>query len=85
MHEEGGERMKSKLKAFILPAAVTALAVLLLAGCHHGRNGENKKPPVEQKEVIIDTNKEDTMEAFYERMRRWEVLHGGAAHRESDK
>ena len=79
-----GEEMKKKSIVFIL-AAVTALSVLLLEGCHHGRNGENKKPPVEQKEVIIDTNEEDTMKAFYERMRRWEVLHGGAAHRESDK
>lgn len=80
-----GEGMKPKSIVFILAAAVAALSVLLLAGCHQGRNGENKKPPVEQKEVIIDTNEEDTMKAFYERMRRWEVLHGGAAHRESDK
>lgn len=77
--------MKTKVSTLILTAAVTALSILLLAGCHQGRNGEDKKPPVEQKEVIIDTNKEDTMEAFYEQMRRWEVLHGGAAHRESDK
>ena len=77
--------MKTKVSTLILPAAVAALSVLLLGGCQQGRNGLDKKPPVEQKEVIIDTNKEDTMEAFYERMRRWEVLHGGAAHRESDK
>ena len=77
--------MKTKVSTLILAAAVAALSVLLLVGCHQGRNGENKKPPVEQKEVIIDTNEEDTMKAFYERMRRWEVLHGGAAHRESDK
>lgn len=77
--------MSSKSNAFILAVAVAALAVLLLRECHQGRNGEDKKPPVEQKEVIIDTNEEDTMGAFYERMRRWEVLQGGAAHRESDK
>jgi hypothetical protein len=74
-----------RISKSVLPAAVAALSVLLLEGCHQGRNGENKKPPVEQKEVIIDTNEEDTMEAFYERMRCWKVLHGGAAHRESDK
>ena len=74
-----------RISKFVLPAAVTALSVLLLGACHHGRNGLDKKPPVEQKEVVVDTNEEDTMEAFYERMRRWEVLHGGAAHRESDK
>ena len=79
-----GEEMKKKSIVFIL-AAVAALSVLLLGGCHQGRIGENKKPPVEQKEVKVDTNEEDTMKAFYERMRRWEVLHGGAAHRESDK
>lgn len=77
--------MSSKSNAFILAVAVAALAVLLLRECHQGRNGEDKKLPVEQKEVIIDTNEEDTMGAFYERMRRWEVLHSGAAHRESDK
>jgi hypothetical protein len=75
--------MKPKSIVFILAAAVTALAVLLLAGCHEGRNG--KKTPVEQKEVKADTNEADTMEAFYERMRHWEVLHGGMSRRESDK
>ena len=85
MCEEGGEGMKTKVSTLILAAAVAALSVLLLGGCQQGRNGLDKMPPVEHKEVIIDTNKEDTMEAFYERMRRWEVLHGGAAHRESDK
>ncbi len=77
--------MKTKVSTLILTAAVTALSILLLAGCHQGRNGEDKKPPVEQKEVIIDTNKEDTMEAFYERMQRWKALHGWTDHWESEK
>ena len=75
--------MKTKRNASILTAAVATLAVLLLAGCHQGRN--SKKAPVEQKEVKMDTNEKDTMEAFYERMRRWEVLHGSIGRRESDK
>ena len=83
MCEESGKGMKPKSKVFILAAAVAALAVLLLAGCHEGRN--SKKTPVEQKEVKVDTNEEDTMEAFYERMRRWELLHGGMRQKESDK
>jgi hypothetical protein len=77
--------MKPKSIVFILAAAVTALSVLLLAGCRQSCSKTDNKPPIKQKEVIIDTNEEDTMKAFYERMRRWEVLHIGAAHRESDK
>lgn len=33
----------------------------------------------------LTTNKKDTIEAFYERMRRWELLHGGMQQKESDK
>lgn len=33
----------------------------------------------------LTTNEEDTMEAFYEQMRRWELLHGGMRQKESDK
>ena len=81
MREESGEGMKTRINTLF--SAVAALAVLLLAGCHQGRN--SKKAPVEQKEVKVDTNEKDTMEAFYERMRRWEVLHGSIGRRESDK
>ena len=39
----------------------------------------------EQTEVKADSLKEDSMKAFYERMRRWDALHGGMRQRESDK
>ena len=51
------------------------------------KNGNKKKIPKTsaQKETVIDTTEEDTMEAFYERMRRWKALHGGMSRQESDK
>ncbi len=36
-------------------------------------------------EIKADSLKEDSMKAFYERMRRWDALHGGMRQRESDK
>ncbi len=72
-----------RLKA-LLSVAVAALAVLLLAGCQDKRKKDTPKTSA-QKETVIDTTEEDTMEAFYERMRRWKALHGGMSHQESDK
>jgi outer membrane murein-binding lipoprotein Lpp len=72
-----------RLKA-LLSVAVAALAVLLLAGCQNSNKKEIPKTSA-QKETMIDTTEEDTMEAFYERMHRWKALHGGMSHRESDK
>ena len=60
------------------------MAALLLAGCQTGNNKEIPKTSA-QKETVIDTTEEDTMEAFYERMHRWKALHGGMSHHESDK
>lgn len=56
-----------------LVPAVSAVAVLLLAGCQNGNNKEIPKTSA-QKETVIDTTEEDTMEAFYERMWRWKAL-----------
>ena len=70
---------------FLLPAAEAATAALLLAGCQQARQEEKKEPATEQLSAKADSTKEDTMEAFYERMRRWDALHGGIRHRESDK
>ena len=81
--------MKSTPKSiiFALAAAVAALAVLLLAGCHQGNH--TPLPPQngngEQTEVKADSLKEDSMKVFFERIRRWDALHGGMRHRESDK
>ena len=77
--------MKNITKAMILSAAVAALAALLLAGCQQARQEGKKEPAIEQVIAKADSTKEDTMEAFFERMRRWDALHGGMRHRESDK
>jgi len=69
----------------ILSAAAAALAALLLAGCQQARQEGKKEPAIEQVIAKADSTKEDTMEAFYERMRRWDALHGGMRQRESDK
>ena len=79
--------MKNTTKAIILAAVVAALAALLLAGCQEGNRTRNpsQKENVEQTEIKPDSLKEDSMKAFYERMRRWDALHGGMRQRESDK
>ena len=76
--------MRKTPKFLILPAAVAALAVLLLAGCYQGRHEENTA--VEQVKTSTDSiEEEDTMAAFYERMWRMKVLLRGAGRWESDK
>ena len=77
--------MKKASKVLLLPAAAAALAALPLAGCQQARQEGEKEPATEQVIAKADSTKEDTMEAFYERMRRWDALHGGMRHRESDK
>ena len=78
--------MKNITKSIIL-AAAAALAALLLVGCQEGNRTRNpsQKENVEQTEIKPDSLKEDSMKAFYERMRRWDALHGGMRQRESDK
>lgn len=77
--------MKSIQKSLILLVAVAATAVLLLAGCHHGKHEKHKALPVEQTEAVVGTTEEDTMAAYYERMRRWKALHGWTDRWESEK
>ena len=76
--------MKNITRTFILTAAAAAL---LLAGCQEGsrNSGPSQKENVEQTETKADSVKEDSMKAFFERMRRWDALHGGMRQRESDK
>ena len=69
----------------ILSAAAAALAALLLAGCQQARQEGKKEPAIEQVIAKADSTKADSMKAFYERMRRWDALHGGMRQRESDK
>ena len=66
--------MKKALKALFLPAAA-ALAALPLAGCQQGKPEEKKEHATEQVCTKADSMKEDTMEAFYERMRRYRALY----------
>ena len=77
--------MKNITKTIILAVAAAALAALLLAGCQQARQEGKKEPAIEQVIAKADSTKEDSMKAFYERMRRWDALHGGMRHRESDK
>ena len=81
--------MKSTPKSLVSTAAVAVLVALLLAGCHQGNRKEHTRPTQngngEQTEVKADSLKEDSIRAFYERMRRWDALHGGMRQRESDK
>ena len=77
--------MKNIRKSLISIVAVAATAVLLLAGCQQGNHGNDKVPAVEQTEATVDTTKEDTMAAFYERMQRWKALHGWTDRWESEK
>ena len=62
------------------------LALLLLAGCRQGSSEADSKPPVKQAETAMDSiEREDSIKAFFERMRRWEVLYGGMSCKESEK
>ena len=79
--------MKNNTKSIILIIAVAVITTLLLVGCQEGNRTRNPshKENVEQTEIKADSLKEDSMKAFYERMRRWDALHGGMRQRESDK
>ena len=57
---------------------MAVLVALLLAGCQNREKKEVQKTPVQTEAVVDSTEKEDTMKAFYERMRLWDALHGGS-------
>ena len=79
--------MKNITKSIILATAVAAIAALLLAGCQEvsRKSDPSQKENVEQAIIKADSLKEDSIKAFYERMRRRDALHGGMRQRESDK
>lgn len=79
--------MKNITKTIILTVTLAALSALLLTGCReeNRKSDPSHKENVEQTEIKADSLKEDSMKAFFERMRRWDALHGGMRHRESDK
>ena len=76
--------MKNTVKSIIFAAAVVVFAALLLAGCQNG-SPPTQKVQEEHTEAQTDSLKEDSMKVFYERMERWEVLHGGMSRWESEK
>ncbi|MCR5038979.1 MAG: hypothetical protein K6A94_06550 [Bacteroidales bacterium] len=83
-------RKKRIAKIFIPVSAMIASVILLLSGCHQGSREELPLTPSQrgngkQTEIKSDSLKEDSIKAFYERMRRWDALHGGMRQRESDK
>ena len=84
---KGESEMKNTTKSIILAVAVAVITALLLAGCQEGNRTRDpsQKENIEQTEVNADSLEKDSMKAFFERMRRWDALHGGMRQRESDK
>ncbi len=74
--------MKNSAKTIILTSTLAAIAALLLTGC---REKKYKEPAAKPAETVIDSLEQDTMEAFYERMRRFDALHGGTKRWEGDR
>lgn len=82
--------MKRIAKIFVPVSAMIASVIFLLSGCRQGSREELPLTPSQrgngkQTEVKADSLKEDSMKAFFERMRRWDALHGGMRQKESDK
>ena len=77
--------MKKILKFLFSVATTAVVAILLLSGCQNRKKKECPKTPVQDVAVVDTTTQEDTMKAFYERMRRWKALHGYTDRWESDK
>ena len=81
-------KTKNNTKIIILIAAMAAIAALLLAGCRSGCEEEkNSRPEETSLDCFVPRNDggTDSLEEYYERMERWEMLHGGMIRWESDK
>ena len=61
-----------------------ALLALLLLGCQSPKN-QNKASTLDCFVPRNDEGTEDSIKEYYERMERWEMLHGGMSRWESDK
>ncbi len=69
-------------------ALLVVMATLLLAGCRSGCEEEkNSRPEETSLDCFVPRNDEgtDSIREYYERMERWEMLHGGMSRWESDK
>jgi uncharacterized lipoprotein YajG len=73
------------IRVFIL------VAVMLLAGCQSPKDQEKATtldcfvPRNDEGTASMDSMENDSIRKFYERMERWEMLHGGMSRWESDK
>ena len=75
--------------------ALLVVMAVLLAGCRSGCEEEkNSRPEGSSLGRVIDSpaltgtpsqRGMDSLEEYYERMERWEMLHGGMSRWESDK
>ena len=69
-------------------ALLVVMATLLLTGCRSGCEEEkNSRPEETSLDCFVPLNDggKDSLEEYYERMERWEMLHGGMSRWESDK
>lgn len=70
---------------------IFALLALLLLGCQNPKEPEKAAPldcvvpPNDGGTASTDSLEKDSIRKFYERMERWEMLHGGMSRWESDK
>ena len=64
-----------------------AVMAALLAGCRSGCEEEkNSRPEETSLDCFVPRNDGvDSIKEYYERMERWEMLHGGMSRWESDK
>ena len=77
-------------------ALLVVMATLLLTGCRSGcEEQKNSRPEESSLGRVIDSpaglplapsqRGKDSLKEYYERMKRWEMLHGGMSRWESDK
>ena len=64
---------------------VSVVVILLLVGCQRSDQKGPAKTAIQSGKELADSLKKDSVEAFDEQMRRWQVLHGGMSRWESDK
>ena len=68
-----------------------ALLTLLLLGCQSSKDQDKATsldcfvPRNDEGTASTDSLEKDSIRKFYERMERWEMLHGGMSRWESDK
>ena len=81
--------MESKKNNDTMKKLYFALLALLLLGCQSPKDKATSLdcfvPRNDGETASTDSLEKDSIRKFYERMERWEVLHGGMSRWESDK